>query len=61
MEITIGGWVVPMLPTLIFLFMMLRPYKQTGDYDFGAMFRLFWFVPISICWLVYAIFIIVSN
>ena len=53
MTLTIGLWIVPAMLTAIMLFMMLRPYLMSGDYDFGGIFRVLWLVPIAIVWAIY--------
>jgi hypothetical protein len=53
MSITIGSWVIPALITAVLLCIMLRPYRSSGHYDFGALFRVLWLIPISVVWMVY--------
>jgi hypothetical protein len=53
MQITIGLWILPALLTLACAGLMLRPYQRSGDYDFGAIFRLFWLLPIGFIWAAY--------
>lgn len=53
MNITIGLWIIPALLTLTCTVMMLRPYRSSGQYDFGLVFRLFWLIPISLIWCAY--------
>jgi hypothetical protein len=50
--ITIKSWIVPALITVILLCVMFRPYRSSGQYDFGMVFRLFWLIPIGAVWMV---------
>ena len=43
---------IAILATIIFLFMLLKPYQPQGDYDFGFIFKLFWAIPIGFVWAV---------
>ena len=56
MSITIGTWVIPVIATLTLLGVMCRPYHQSGDWDFGFIFRFFWLVPICVVWVLYLTF-----
>lgn len=62
------GWSLPLVLTIIFLFMMFRPTKKTKYNGPAAgmglamlldgvegFFRIFWLFPILITWLVYLI------
>lgn len=51
--ITVGGWVVPTIMTAVMLGIMLRPYQESGWWDIGAIFRLFWLIPILAVWVAY--------
>jgi hypothetical protein len=51
--ITVGAWVIPLLLTLACLGAMFRPYRREGDYDFGAVFRLAWLIPVGFVWAAY--------
>lgn len=53
MTITFGLWIVPVIITVIMMVIMFRPYRSSGMYDFGAIFRLFWFIPIMVVWMIY--------
>ena len=53
MTITIGVWIIPVVLTLLCLFLMLRPYHPQGDYDFGFIFRAGWLIPIGFIWAIY--------
>ncbi len=44
---------VPAVLTAICLYMLCRPYHQIGMYDFGAIFRILWLIPIGFIWAVY--------
>lgn len=46
-------FLIPIAATLWCLYMFGRPYQQRGDYDFGMIFRLFWFIPIGFIWAGY--------
>lgn len=47
----------PIILTIFFLGMMFRPYHEKGMFDFGAIFRLFYLIPILIIWLIYFIIV----
>jgi hypothetical protein len=47
--------------TLFFLFQMFRPYQRSGDFDFGMIFRLFWFFPMAIVWIIYLVILLVLK
>lgn len=51
--LTVPAWLIPTALSLLFFGMMIRPYHASHDYDFGALFRLFWIVPILLTWLIY--------
>ena len=53
MTITIGAWTIPVVLTVLCIAMMLRPYRQRGDYDFGSVFRIFWLMPVGFIWAAY--------
>ncbi len=53
MIIKIELWIVPVFITVILLCIMFRPYRSSGQYDFGQIFRLFWLIPIGVVWMVY--------
>jgi hypothetical protein len=53
MTITIGGWIIPLAITVPFLWLAFKPYKKTGDYDFGAIFDFLWLIPIGPVWAIY--------
>lgn len=53
MNITIGLWIIPTVITLGLLGVMFRPYQGSGQYDFGAIFRVLWLVPIFAVWMIY--------
>ena len=53
MTVTIGIWWIPAYLTAVMLCIMLRPYRQSGDYDFGMIFRAFWLLPIFALLAVY--------
>lgn len=53
MHLTIQFWTIPTIITVIFLFIMFRPYHTSHMYDFGQIFRLFWLIPICITWVIY--------
>ena len=53
MTITIGTWCIPGILTIAMVCMILRPYKSSGDYDFGMVMRILWLIPIAIVWAVY--------
>ena len=55
MNILISWWVIPFALSLYCLYEMFRPYKRSGDWDFGDIFRVLWVIPILIIWLVYFI------
>jgi hypothetical protein len=44
---------MPALITVILLCIMFRPYRSSGQYDFGMVFRLFWLIPIGAVWIIY--------
>jgi hypothetical protein len=46
-------WIVPVFITVILLCIMFRPYRSSGQYDFGQIFRLFWLIPIGAVWIIY--------
>ena len=56
MTISLPVWAIPTALSVAFLALMFRPYHQEGMYDFGAILRLFWVVPILVVWLVYFAF-----
>lgn len=49
----VHSFILPIIATVWCLYMMNRPYQQSGDYDFGVVFRLFWFIPIGFIWAAY--------
>jgi hypothetical protein len=51
--ITIKSWIIPIFITVIMLCVMVRPYRSSGQYDFGMVFRLFWLIPIGAVWIIY--------
>ena len=51
--ITIKSCIIPILITVIMLCVMFRPYRSSGQYDFGMVFRLFWLIPIGAVWIIY--------
>lgn len=53
MTFTFSGLWIPFLLTVALLVIMLRPYKSSGDYDFGSIFRVFWLFPVFIVWCLY--------
>jgi hypothetical protein len=53
MTITIGLWIIPTIITFILLGVMFRPDHSSGDYNFGAIFRLLWLIPIFAVWMIY--------
>ena len=53
MTITLGFWLIPVVLTLFGLAAMFRPYEGGGDFDFGAIFRVLWLLPIAFVWVVY--------
>jgi hypothetical protein len=53
MIIKIELWIVPVFITVILLCIMFRPYRSSGQYDFGQIFRLFWLIPIGAVWIIY--------
>ena len=53
MTITIGLWIIPTIITIILLGVMFRPDRSSGAYNFGAIFRLLWIVPICVVWMIY--------
>ncbi len=53
MNITIGIWIIPTIITVILLGVMFRPDRSGGDYNFGAIFRLLWIIPICVTWMIY--------
>lgn len=53
MSIQISAWFIPAILTGLCLAMMFRPYHERGMFDFGAILRLFWILPIAIIWAVY--------
>ena len=59
MTIVVGAWVIPILITIFLLAVMLRPYQQHGDYDFGAIFRVLWLIPILLVWIIYLSIIVI--
>lgn len=61
MKITIGIWIIPAMLTLACAAMMLRPYQSSGAYDFGAIFRLFWLIPIALIWCAYFGFLVLVS
>jgi hypothetical protein len=58
MTITIGSWIIPFVITGVFLGIMLRPYKRSGDYDFGSILRGFWLILILAVWVIYLLIIV---
>ena len=52
MAVTLPCWIIPLL-SAAGIYMMVRPYKRHGDYDFGMVFRLFWLIPVAFVWTVY--------
>jgi hypothetical protein len=40
MTLTLPSWIIPTVATLVFLGIMFRPYRSSGQFDFGAIFRL---------------------
>lgn len=50
---TISTQWIPWILTAACIAAMIRPYQQHGDYDFGAILRLFWLIPLSATWAVY--------
>jgi len=44
---------IPTIITIILLVIMFRPYHEHGMFDTGAIFRLFWLIPILSTWLLY--------
>lgn len=53
MTITLGWWAIPTIVSLAMFAWANRPYQQSGDYDFGIVFRAFWLIPIMAVWLLY--------
>lgn len=53
MTLTVASWWIPLLLTIFCLWQMLKPYRMQGDWDFGAIFRILWVVPISLTWVVH--------
>ena len=53
MSMTIPVWFIPASMTAAMLLMMLRPYRMSGDYDFGGFFRILWVIPILGTWVIY--------
>lgn len=51
--ITVSWIIIPIILSILFLNVMLTPYKSRGDYDFGSIFKLFWLIPIMFVWMVY--------
>ena len=51
MTITVNALWIPVILTLVFLAIMARPYRRTGDYDFGGLLRIFWLFPIAGVWI----------
>ena len=51
--ISVPHVLIPILVSAVLFGVMLRPYQKVGDYDFGAVFRLLWLVPIAFVWVVY--------
>jgi hypothetical protein len=54
---TVGYWVIPLLISAFFAFMLFRPIPSDakGGYFDGLnyIFRLLWLIPILITWLIY--------
>lgn len=61
MIITINSWIVPALITVILLCIMFRPYRSSGQYDFGQILRLFWLIPILAVWIFYMAILLVIK
>jgi hypothetical protein len=53
MEITVSAIWFPVIATVFCLGMLIRPYQQSGDYDMGSIFRLFWLIPVGFIWAAY--------
>lgn len=53
MTLTLSIVYIPVILTLILLIIMFRPYRSSGTYDFGAIFRSLWLIPILVIWMVY--------
>lgn len=53
MTITISTWIIPTIITVILLCIMFRPDRSSGTYNFGAIFRLLWIIPICATWMIY--------
>jgi hypothetical protein len=45
--------VVAIILSVVVIGVMLRPYERSCDYDFGAVFRLFWLIPLLGIWLAF--------
>ena len=54
-------WSIPIILTIILAAIMFRPYHPEGDYDFGAIFRVLWVIPILLVWIVYLAAVLIFN
>ena len=61
MSLTINGYWLPVVATILLLAIMLRPYRSSGSFDFGAIFRLFWLLPIALVWIAYLVAVVAEG
>lgn len=46
MTLTFSIYWIPIVLTIVMLAIMFRPYHDCGRFDFGAINRIFWIIPI---------------
>lgn len=59
----IGFWIIPVIISLVLLFVIFKPSEQSGGMFSGldTLFRFMWFIPMLLVWIVYLVVLVLVE